>query len=113
MTPGATSNIDPSANRLGYSATPSISWDGTHTNTGIVWLVVNNAPGNDQPGNPNAILYAFRADTLVELYDSSQNSGDQIGVGTAFAIPTVANGLVMVGTRTDFNVFGCKTVNCQ
>lgn len=78
-------------------ATPSISANGT--NNGIVWAVDNNSP---------AILHAYNAATLTELYNSNQASGgrDQFGNGNKFMTPMVVNGKVFVGTPTGVAVFG-------
>ena len=85
-------------NGFGYpGATPSISANGN--SNGIVWAV--------QTGSP-AVLYAFDARNLSELYDSTQaaNSRDSFGTGITFATPTVANGKVFVGTTNGVGVFG-------
>jgi hypothetical protein len=77
--------------------TPSISANG-NTN-GIVWAV---------QGGSTAVLYAFDASNLSELYDSTQaaNSRDSFGTGITFTTPTVANGKVFVGTTSGVAVFG-------
>ena len=90
------------ANGFAYpGATPSISAYGS-TN-GILWAV--------QTGS-TAVLYAFDASSLSELYDSTQapNSRDSFGTGITFATPTIANGKVYVGTTTGVGVFGL--LNC-
>ena len=68
--------------------TPSISANGT--SNGIVWAVENNTP---------AVLHAYDATTLNELYNSNQASGarDQFGNGNKFMTPTIVNGKVFVG----------------
>jgi hypothetical protein len=82
-------------------ASPVISAD--NTTGGIMWAV--NASGFTTGGT--AILYAFDAINLNnELYDSNQVSGDHPGPAVKFAVPTVANGSVYVGTQTQLAVFG-------
>jgi outer membrane protein assembly factor BamB len=78
-------------------ATPSISSNGT--SNGIVWAAENTSP---------AVLHAYDASNLHELYNSNQASGgrDQIGSGNKFITPTVVNGKVFVGTTNSVGVFG-------
>ena len=78
-------------------ATPGISANGT--SNGIVWAVENTSP---------AILYAYNAATLQELYDSTQAPGsrDSFGGGNKFITPLVVNGKVYVGTTNGVAVFG-------
>lgn len=78
-------------------ATPSISANGS-TN-GILWATENQTP---------AVLYAYNALTLVQLYNSSQaaDNRDHFGKGNKFITPTIANGKVYVGTTTGVGVFG-------
>jgi hypothetical protein len=86
------------ANNFPYpGTTPSISANGT--SNGIVWAVENNTP---------AVLHAYDATTLNELYNSNQASGarDQFGNGNKFITPTVVNGKVFVGTPNGVAVFG-------
>lgn len=74
-------------------ATPTVSSNGT-TN-GIVWAYERN-------GNEEAILHAYDATNLqTELF----NSGI-IGGAVKFAVPTVCNGKVFVGTSNSVAVFG-------
>jgi hypothetical protein len=77
--------------------TPAISANGT-TN-GIVWAVENSSP---------AVLHAFSATNLQELYNSNQaaNSRDEFGNGNKFITPVVVNGKVYVGTPSAVAVFG-------
>jgi len=86
------------ANSFGYpGATPGISANGT--SNGIVWAVENNNP---------AVLHAFDATALNELYNSNQASSgrDQFGNGNKFITPTIVNGKVFVGTPTGVAAFG-------
>lgn len=79
-------------------ATPSVSADGTAN--GIVWMIGNISN--------IAVLYALDASNISnELYDSSQNSSrDKAGTYNKFAVPTVANGKVYVGTQSQLAVYG-------
>jgi hypothetical protein len=78
-------------------ATPGVSANGT--SNGIVWAVENSG---------TAVLHAYDAGTLSELYNSNQASGgrDQFGAGNKFITPTIVNGKVYVGTPTGIAVFG-------
>jgi hypothetical protein len=85
-------------NSFGYpGATPSISANGT--SNGIVWAVENSSP---------AVLHAYDAGTLNELYSSNQASGgrDHFGNGNKFITPTIVNGKVFVGTSNGVAIFG-------
>ncbi len=77
--------------------TPSVSANGT--SSGIVWAVENTLP---------AVLHAYNAGSLTELYNSNQASGgrDQFGTGGHFNTPTIVNGKVFVTTTTGIAVFG-------
>ena len=78
-------------------ATPSISANGS-TN-GIVWVVENSNP---------AVLRAYNATNLQEIYNTNQAAGsrDQFGNGNKFMTPTIAKGRVYVGTPNSVVVFG-------
>lgn len=77
--------------------TPSISAAGTQN--GIVWAVANSSP---------AVLHAYDATTLQELYSSNQAAGgrDHFGDGNKFITPVVADGRVFVGTPSGVAEFG-------
>ena len=94
-----TSPTSQSAALFSYpGATPSISSEGA-TN-GIVWAVLNGT---------TARLFAFdAADLGTVFYDSNQaaNNRDHFGAGNKFAVPTIANGKVYVGTTSGVGVFG-------
>ena len=78
-------------------ATPAVSANGT--SNGIVWAVENSSP---------AVLHAYDASTLAELYNSNQAASgrDQFGAGNKFITPMIANGKVFVGTPTGVAEFG-------
>jgi hypothetical protein len=77
---------------------PSISADGA-TN-GLVWLV-------RQSGPTAAMLSAFDATKLTELYNTQQiSSRDALGTVAHFATPTIANGKVFVGTQNQLLIYG-------
>jgi hypothetical protein len=54
------------------------------------------------------VLHAYDATNLSrELYNSNQaGSRDHFGAGNKFITPTIANGLVYVGTTNGIAVFG-------
>jgi hypothetical protein len=92
------SPVAKTANAFGYpGATPSISANGA--NNAIVWASENTS---------TAVLHAYDAKTVVELYNSNQASGDRdhFGTGNKFITPMIANGKVYVGTTTGVGVFG-------
>jgi hypothetical protein len=87
-----------SGNSFTYpGTTPAVSANGI-TN-GIVWAVENTSP---------AVLHAYDATTLQELYSSNQaaSSRDQFGNGNKFITPMVVNGKVFVGTPSGVAEFG-------
>lgn len=88
---------------FGYpGATPSISSDGDKNS--ILWATENTNP---------AIMHAYNAKTLVELYNTNQASGgrDQFGAGNKFITPMIVNGKVYVGTQTGVGVFGLLSLS--
>jgi len=85
-------------NSYGYpGATPSVS--SNLGKNGIVWAAENVNP---------AVLHAYNAINLQEIYNSNQaeNGRDQFGNGNKFITPTIANGKVYVGTTNGVGVFG-------
>jgi hypothetical protein len=105
--------LDPSTARLslvstttvpatGFSypgSTPSVSSQATAN--GIVWILDNGqycTPAS--PGCGPSVLHAYDATNVAtELWNSSKVSADAAGYAVKFAVPTVANGKVYVGTR--------------
>jgi hypothetical protein len=83
---------------FGYpGATPSIS--SNKSQNAIVWATENTNP---------AVLHAYNATNLQELYNTNQaaNGRDNFGAGNKFIIPLIINGKVYVGTTTGVGVFG-------
>ena len=64
-----------------------------------MWAVENSSP---------AVLHAYNAASLSELYNSNQasNGRDQFGAGNKFITPMIVNGKVFVGTPNGVAVFG-------
>lgn len=90
----------------GMGATPSVSAkSGSH---GIVWAIDASQYGPPgKLGTGPTVLHAYDATNLNrELWNSSQSSGDQAGNAVKFTVPTVANGKVYIGTRTEIDVYG-------
>jgi hypothetical protein len=87
-----------SPNTFPYPGTiPSISANGAAN--GIVWAAENAS---------TAVLHAYDAGSLSELYNSNMasNSRDHFGAGNKFIAPMIANGKVYVGTASGVGVFG-------
>jgi hypothetical protein len=87
-------------------ASPFITTDPSGNN-GIVWVLDNHLHGTNGAPNGPSVLHAYDANTLTELYNSSQfGTADQLGGAVKFSVPTVANGKVYVPTQTGVYVFG-------
>ena len=87
-----------SANSFSYpGTTPAVS--ALNTTNGIVWAVENSSP---------AVLHAYDAKTLQELYNSNQapNGRDNFGDGNKFITPAIADGRVFIGTQSGVAEFG-------
>jgi len=96
-----TSAAAQTSNSFGYpGAIPSIS--ANNTSNGIVWAAESTNP---------AVLHAYDAGTLLELYNSNQaaSSRDHFGAGNKFIAPMITNGKVYVGTTSSVGVFGLLT----
>ncbi len=103
--PSATSH---SSNSFGFpGSTPSVSASGVAN--GIIWALDNSQYGFPAGTNGPAVLHAYDASNLAtELWNSSQGTGNGAGNAVKFTVPTVANGKVYIGTRTELDVYGLK-----
>jgi hypothetical protein len=95
-------------------STPSVS--AAATQNGIVWAVDTSqycTPGTPSPGCGPAVLYAYDASNLAtELWNSSKVAADAAGFAVKFAVPTIANGKVYLGTRgNNVGVLGATSVS--
>src|ERR1700691_1335575 len=94
-----------SSHSFGFpGATPAASANG-NTN-GIIWVIDTSDYGNPGPGPGPAVLYAYEAGNLSALWNSSLSAGDAAGDAVKFAVPTVANCKVYIGTQTELDVYG-------
>src|SRR6202046_5753429 len=101
----ATSPSQTASHNFGFpGATPSASANGS-TN-GIIWVIDTTAHGNPSPVLGPAVLYAYQAGNLTPLWNSSQTGNDNAGNAVKFAVPTIANGKVYIGTQTELDVYG-------
>jgi hypothetical protein len=83
-------------------STPLISANGN--TQGIVWTINADAYASGGP----AILEAHDASNVATtLYSSATNAArDTAGPASHFSIPTIANGMVYVGTQNQIDVYG-------
>jgi hypothetical protein len=83
-----------------YGPTPAVSSNGT--DSGIVWIIQSDR------ASENAILRAYLATDLTsEIYNSTVNSDrDTPGLPIKFAVPTIADGHVFVGTQNSVAMYG-------
>jgi hypothetical protein len=89
-------------------ATASVSSNGN--SHGIVWAIDTSQYGPpSRSGTGPAVLHAYDATNLGhELWNSAQAAAnrDQAGNAVKFTVPTIANGKVYIGTRSEIDVYG-------
>jgi hypothetical protein len=89
-----------------FGASPVISSNGS--TAGIVWALDTSGYVASSP----AVLHAYDATNLAnELYVSPSSTGGPAppaGPAVKFAVPTVANGKVYIGTQNELSVFGLQ-----
>ena len=103
-----------SAHVYGFpGSSPSVSASGIQN--GIVWTLDNSQYcTSNAPGCGPAVLYAHDAANVGTLiWDSAEVAGDAAGNAVKFAVPTIANGKVYVGTRGNNTggVYGSSTIS--
>ena len=80
------------------------------TVAGVIWAIDSSRYGvPTKLGLGPAVLHAYDAsDLATELWNSSQaaNNRDTAGNAVKFSVPSVANGKVYIGTRTEIDVYG-------
>jgi len=91
------------------STIPSVTWDGSHAVTGLVWAINYSSPGLWNPNASSsvaaqsAVLVVYGAvpnpttHVLTEVWESSKTAGNNGPGAVKFTVPTVAGGLVFVG----------------
>jgi hypothetical protein len=89
-----------------FGASPVVSSNGS--TAGIVWALDTSGYVTSSP----AVLHAYDATNLAnELYVSPSSTGGPAlpaGPAVKFAVPTVANGKVYIGTQNELSVFGLQ-----
>ncbi len=105
-TPGQFDSSPSSTSGTGFQFPgPSPVVSSTGATNGIVWVIDASAINSSGP----AVLRAYDATTLAtELWNSTQGSGNTAGAAVKFTVPTVVNGKVYVGTRSELDVYGLK-----
>jgi len=81
---------------------PSPAISATGTTNGVVWALDNSQYcTNQSKGCGPAVLHAYDAMSLTELWNSSMAAGgaDAAGNAVKFTVPSIANGKVYIGTR--------------
>ena len=114
LTNGLLASSPASQSTEAYVATPTPFISANGTTNAIAWTIMRPESIDNEKGTNNAILYAYDASNLSnELYNSSMNAArDTAGPAVKFAVPTVVNGKVYVGTQTGLYVYGmCPCAN--
>ena len=100
----STTPVSQTSATFGYPGIqPVISAASSSATAAILWGVESDTTNNV------SVLHAYDATNLAaELYNSTQaaNNRDTGAAPIKFAVPTVANGKVFVGTQTEIDVYG-------
>lgn len=87
----------------------TVSANGNAPGSGILWVLA----GASYPLPTRAVLHAYNAEDLSELWNSDMNGAGALGYWTKFANPTVVNGKIYVPTSAnELDVYGL-TANAQ
>jgi autotransporter-associated beta strand protein len=95
---GTLTTTSQTAANLGYSP-GSVAVSANGTANGIVWVFDRNTN----------VIHAYNASSFsTELWNSGQHAGgtDNLGAAVEFAVPTIANGEVFVGTYNSLVIYG-------
>ncbi|HLZ43560.1 MAG TPA: hypothetical protein VKQ11_21515 [Candidatus Sulfotelmatobacter sp.] len=117
--------VDPATglfNTVGYTAqspkkfptgtVPSVSWDGTHSSSALLWAMNAFGPGSWRPDINSSVaaqpvvLLVYKAvpnvstQSLRQLWQSSQTAGNKGPGAVRFTVPTIAGGLVFIAGGT-------------
>jgi hypothetical protein len=114
LTNGLLNATSASQSTEAYVATPTPFISANGTTNAIAWTIMRPEAIDNEKGTNNAILYAYDATNISnELYNSSMNAArDTAGPAVKFAVPTVVNGKVYVGTQAGLYVYGmCPCAN--
>ena len=96
---GSSCSTAKSANVFGFPGVqPVVSSNGS--SNGIVWAIQYSPFSSSGGVTPTAVLYAYDATSLATLYQSAN-----LGGAAKFAVPTVINGKVYVGTGSSLYAF--------
>jgi hypothetical protein len=106
---------------------PAVSWNGTNTDTALLWAIDSGGYGQWQPLTNSAVaakpallvvynpIPAGKTPVLKELWESSVSPANAGPGAVKFAVPTIAGGLVFVPGGTHGyapGLSGGKAVNC-
>jgi hypothetical protein len=92
------STISPAAGFGFPGSTPAVSAHGA--SNAILWAIDTHAYCTNQAACGPAVLHAYDAsDISKELWNSAAAAADMAGNAVKFAVPTIANGKVYIGTR--------------
>ena len=68
-----------------------------------MWAIDSTQYGNPGPGPGPAVLHAIDPTNVAKEF---WNSGSTAGNAVKFAVPTIANGKVYIGTQTEVDIYG-------
>jgi hypothetical protein len=87
-------------------ATPAALSSTSFPFPGTVPSIANGVVFTIKHNSNSTVLYAYDATDLRELYNSTQNT--TLEAGTKFAVPTIYNQMVFVGTTHHVSIFSLK-----